>query len=68
MGQLLVCVLPNAPNDAEVYLSEPAVYPLTKEATLEIDSYSWLLFRVNESVGSLSDNQSAFEVNMEVSR
>ena len=66
LGQLLVCILPNAMPDNAESLEPLEIHAIDEEKVLEIDQYSWLLFRVNDSVGSLSDNQGDFRVNLTV--
>ena len=53
------------PDNAES-LEPLEIHAIDEEKLLEIDQYSWLLFRVNDSVGSLSDNQGDFRVNLTV--
>jgi hypothetical protein len=79
LGQLLLAVLPNA-HDAEATTIKPlavraigldAVQDQTsagQEARLQIDAYSWLLFRVNDHVGDLGDNTGAYQVTITLDR
>lgn len=62
LGQLMVCMLPNA-MDLEAETIEPlAIEAVGDQAVLDIDQYCWLLFRVNDDVGKLGDNRGAYEV------
>ena len=66
LGQLLVCVLPNAMQDSGEYLQPLKIHALDQEKEFKIDQYSWLLFRVNDAVGSLSDNVGDYSVSLKV--
>jgi hypothetical protein len=68
LGQLLVCVLPNALRLDQEFLDPLPIQPITKETVIEVPDYSWLLFRVNDAVDQLGDNEGAYEVSLEVSR
>jgi len=61
LGQLLVCILPNAAPDTE-YLQPLQIVPLPESQRLEIDEFSWLLFRVNDAPGDLANNDGTYEV------
>ena len=63
LGQLLACVLPNASGGSE-RLESLDVVAINHKATLLIDQYSWVLFRVNDAVGDLENNSGAFEVRL----
>jgi hypothetical protein len=62
LGQLLVCVLPNAIDPHWRVLPPLDVRPLEQPTTLEIPQYSWLLMRVNDGVSELSDNTGHYDV------
>jgi hypothetical protein len=62
LGQLLVCVLPNAIDPQSRLLPPLDVRPIQQQTTLEIPQYSWLLMRVNDGVGELSDNTGQYDV------
>ncbi|MCH1496784.1 MAG: hypothetical protein L7U72_16310 [Rubripirellula sp.] len=66
LGQLLVCVLPNAIPDKSEFLEPLEIHAVKDELELEIKQYSWLLFRVNEASGNLSDNRGSFDVSLSV--
>ena len=66
LGQLLVCLLPNAIDDQAETIAPLIVQGLSKETELTVSQYSWLLFRINDEIGQLADNQGTYEV--EVSR
>lgn len=61
LGQLLVCVLPNAVNQATL-LPKLDVRAVEGEATIEINEFSWLLLRVNDSLGDRGDNTGSYLV------
>lgn len=62
LGQLLVCVLPNAISNTDSFLEPLEIHSVDQAIDLQVEQYSWLLFRVNDSVGALSDNQGAYNV------
>jgi len=64
LGQLLVCVLPNAISQSEQYLNPLEIHAVDQAKEFEIQQYSWLLFRVNESGGSLGDNVGEYTVTL----
>ena len=66
LGQLLVCILPNAFSASDSYLEPLEIHAVDQVTDLQIDQYSWLLFRVNDDVGSLSDNQGEYKVTVSV--
>ncbi len=62
LGQLLLCVLPNA-TDFDAATIEPLpIVEVGDEATIDVPQFSWLLLRVNDDVGKLEDNQGRYEV------
>lgn len=61
LGQLLACVLPNAPGRGPT-LQPLEIKAIEAETTLEIKRHSWLLLRVNDGVGELANNQGAYDV------
>ncbi len=64
LGQLLVCVLPNAIQSPGDSLPPLDVRPLAQETTIEVSEYSWLLLRVNDVTGELEDNGGEYDVTM----
>ncbi|MDG2222530.1 MAG: hypothetical protein P8L85_14220 [Rubripirellula sp.] len=66
LGQLLVSVLPNAINASNDTVQPLPLYAVNENTTLEVDEYSWLLFRVNDAVGQLDDNQGQYEVTVQL--
>lgn len=62
LGQLMVCVLPNEMDLEAKVIPELPVQSLTGESVLHVSEYSWLLFRVNDDVGKLGDNQGHYEL------
>jgi hypothetical protein len=62
LGQLLVCVLPNAVDVTSERISPLAIQTLTEETVLEVPEFSWLLFRVNDDIAQLGDNEGHYEV------
>jgi hypothetical protein len=68
LGQLLVSVLPNAMDPQATLLRPLEVRPIGKETTLEIAEFSWLLMRVNDPVGKLSDNTGEYDVTISPAR
>lgn len=68
LGQLLVCLLPNAMQTDADYLTPLVVQPVSGETVIEVPDYSWLLFRVNDAVDQLGDNRGSYEVSLEADR
>lgn len=64
LGQLLVCVLPNATPDTG-NLTPLAITPLTETRELAIAQFSWLLFRINDGVGELGNNEGVYRVTID---
>ncbi|MEM9646163.1 MAG: hypothetical protein AAF989_14330 [Planctomycetota bacterium] len=63
IGELLACVLPVRAEEQE-FVRLPAVVPVGSECELEIVERSWLLFRVNDALGEMSDNEGSYRVNL----
>jgi hypothetical protein len=61
IGQLIACVLPNAMERSE-WIAPVDEYVIGDEATIEVSQFSWLLLRVNDGVGSRSDNNGSYQV------
>ena len=61
LGQLLACVLPNAPAAGD-RVAPLQVVAVEERATLSIDEHCWLLLRVNDHVGDLGNNRGVFDV------
>ena len=61
LGQLLVCVLPNVTSELQALkpLDIAAVEPGME---IEIKQHCWLLFRVNDYLGDLSNNRGEYHV------
>ncbi len=62
LGQLLLCVLPNAIDIASDTIAPLPIQAVTTETMIEVPEYSWLLFRVNDDVGRLADNEGHYQV------
>jgi hypothetical protein len=68
LGQLLVCVLPNAIDANAKLLKALNVQPIVQATTIEVPSFSWLLMRVNDATGELGDNSGEYRVNVSLDR
>lgn len=68
LGQLMVAVLPNAIEPDNKIVRPLRVEVVQDKVTLNIDAYSWLLFRVNDSVDQMSDNRGAYDLTLQVAR
>ena len=68
VGQLLACILPNAMDPRAKRLTPLQIVTPVQQDPLEVEQYSWLLFRVNEAVGALADNQGHFNVTLQRAR
>lgn len=66
LGQLLVAVLPNAVDESETVVEPLEVHAINKETTIRIDEFSWLLFRINDAVDQMEDNQGHYDVTIRV--
>lgn len=62
LGQLLVCIMPNAFDPQAKSVPPLDVRPIEQETTLDIPRYSWLLMRVNDGVGNLDNNTGSYRV------
>lgn len=62
VGQLLLCVLPNAIDQQQSTVAPLPIQAITAPSVIEVSEYSWLLFRVNDGLDQLEDNQGQFEV------
>ncbi len=65
LGQLLACLVPNTPaNDQSkpVTILPLQVAAITRAARIPIKENCWLLFRVNDAPGELSDNQGSYQL------
>ena len=60
LGQLLAVLVPNVSPDVEM-LPDLEVLAITDTA-LQIKQHCWLLFRVNDYVAELADNQGAYDI------
>ncbi|MFK8113713.1 MAG: hypothetical protein AB8B91_16035 [Rubripirellula sp.] len=64
LGQLQMCILPTKTKpDSKNTLEVRAV---TEATSFTVPEFCWLLFRVNDGVGELADNQGAYEVSISV--
>lgn len=63
LGQLLVCTLPNA-TDEQQRLSPLSIRPVESETELLIDKHCWLLFRINDHLDDLGNNQGGYTVSI----
>ncbi len=59
LGQLLACLLPNAVSGGDM-LAPLNVFTVGDHADIKVEQFSWLLFRINDAVGSRSDNTGEF--------
>ena len=65
LGQLLACLLTNPPsNDANSAAALPPlqVASITRASQIPIKENCWLLFRVNDALGELADNQGSYQL------
>jgi hypothetical protein len=62
LGQLLAVVLPNGFDPQAETIVPIEVQPIEQPTELEIEHYSWLLFRVNDGLADLGDNQGSYRV------
>jgi hypothetical protein len=62
LGQLLLCVLPNAIELGAEAIAPLPVQSVAGETVIEVPEYSWLLFRINDAVGQLADNEGEYRV------
>jgi len=63
LGQLLACVVPNAPGNAATELVLPTI-AIGAAGDIVIREHSWVVFRVNDAIGELADNQGVYQVNL----
>ena len=64
LGQLVACMVPNKPDDGET-LQPMRIASITKPSRIPIRQHCWLLFRVNDAIGELADNQGAYLVQIQ---
>jgi hypothetical protein len=62
LGQLLLCVLPNAIDFDAVTTEALPIVEVGDQTTINVPQFSWLLFRVNDDVGKLGDNRGDYEI------
>ncbi|MDM4017823.1 hypothetical protein [Roseiconus lacunae] len=67
LGQLLVCVLPNLTGD-EPFLDPLKIVAVDPETDLKIDQHCWLLFRINDQLGDLGNNNDGYSVILRAAR
>ncbi len=63
IGQLLACVLPNARVNSTT-LPKLEILSVGDNKEIEVHSFSWLLFRINDSVGDQSNNTGSYQVSI----
>ena len=68
LGQLQMCLLPNATNPQATRVEPLKIQGFNDPAVLKVPEYSWLLFRVNDAVGERSDNRGSYQVTLQVAR
>ena len=61
IGQLLVCIVPNATRETQ-FLEPLVVESVDRPKKLQIDRHSWILFRVNDHLGSRRDNRGGYDI------
>jgi hypothetical protein len=61
IGQLVACVLPNT-IDRAAQVAPLDVRTIASDTTIEVGQFSWLLLRVNDAVGSRSNNTGEYQV------
>ncbi|TWU58718.1 hypothetical protein Poly51_14980 [Rubripirellula tenax] len=61
LGQLIACVLPNQ-TPREGNLPPLMVQTVGNDSVIEVESHSWLLFKVNDAVGDLGNNRGTYEL------
>ena len=64
LGQLLVCVLPNATHEQR-QLKPLRVETVDTEIEIVVDEHCWLLFRINDDLGDMGNNQGAYSVKIQ---
>jgi len=64
MGQLQACILPNAKVVSKT-VPPLNIVSVAGKTNLEVKQFSWLLFRVNDSVGDLGNNRGEYRVKIE---
>ena len=64
LGQLLACIVSNAPDNAATLKPLP-VAAITRPMQIPIKQNCWMLFRVNDAVGELDDNQGGYAVKIQ---
>ena len=68
LGQLQLCLLPNAHDPQAVRLEPLKIQGIDDQPILSVPQYSWLLFRVNDSFGELKDNRGSYQVTLQRAR
>ncbi|MCA9139248.1 MAG: hypothetical protein KDB00_20885 [Planctomycetales bacterium] len=64
LGQLLVCILPNRTQEGQ--LLEPLSIQTIESATeIVVDQHCWLLFRINDHLDDLGNNQGGYTVSIQ---
>jgi hypothetical protein len=61
LGKLLASLVPNAPTAEPIEPVLP-VTPVGETKDLATDHYAWLLFRINDRIGKLTDNDGHYDV------
>lgn len=66
LGQLIGCMLPNLADDNQ-YATPLKTFTLDQTQTIVIDQHCWLLFRVNDYLGDLGNNQGGYKLSIRTS-
>ena len=61
LGQLLVCVLPNRTSETGT-LKPLEVHPVDQELNLQLSQHCWLMFRINDYLDDLGNNQGCYSI------
>ncbi|QDT12069.1 hypothetical protein K239x_40770 [Planctomycetes bacterium K23_9] len=68
LGQLLACLLPDTPDQdqaTKTNLRPLQVAAITRPSQIPIKENCWLLFRINDVTGELSDNQGGYQLTID---
>ena len=61
LGQLVYCVVPNKADEAK-HLRPLEIHSVDEQGEFIAQKFCWLLFRVNDHLGDLGDNQGSYLV------
>ena len=64
LGQLLVCVLPNTTHEQQ-QLKPLRIETVETETEIVVDEHCWLLFRINDDLGDMGNNQGGYLVKIQ---